>query len=176
MRWFTVNGQAPLYWQWGPLSPHVACFSLPHVLTHLWAPTGTVLGSCGTKPPCVFSVAGCRRLLRLLAESCARSCHPPANSWQPKPRASGFTFRLHLLVVGFLFLLNAGKYWLDLSKGLVSPSQTKPFLHRRQKPHNPKIWPHVWVCSMHMRWIYCSAGRKATPSGSVICLVTRVFS
>lgn len=96
--------------------------------------------------------------------------HQTAGSQNHGP--SGSVFALCLLVVAFLFLLNSrgwtcAKIWWNPPK----PSRS----HREGKTPPPKNMAHVWVCRMHMRWIYCSAGLSATPSGSVSCSVTRVF-
>lgn len=129
--------------------------------------------SCGAKIPCVLSVAGSQQLPGLLAGSCVRLCHPPSISWQPKPWSSGSVFALCLLVVGFLFLLNANG-WTCAKIRRDPPRPSRSYREGKTTPP-PKNMAHVWVCRMHMRWIYCSTGLRATPSGSVICSVTRVF-
>lgn len=114
-------------------------------------PWGRCQATVGPKPH-VFSLwlppDGCSG-----PDSRPRSCHPPANSWQPKPPSSGFIFTLSLHVVGFIFLQMLASTSWTCAKVWWAPHSASLSNMEEKNPDHSKIQPQVWVCSLHMRWI-----------------------
>lgn len=135
-------------------SPSVLSAGTPLAPYHLFLPApqpdsfaGTHKGGAG-KLWDQNSMCLCGSVLMAAQALCWVLCKvisPTNKQLAVKPCSSGFTCTLCLLVVGFLFLLIAGKSRLDPCKDLVSSIEPKSFLHRGKNPPHRNTAPCLGV-------------------------------